>query len=106
MLFWGRVFSVVSVVSAFLPQPPVSSYHGRSAYRMATTDETATTGTFAPVFDFANNNDDDDARAVDSFDRIDDAIMGGISTSSLRSLPDEPFARWSGVCRVDGGYVC
>jgi hypothetical protein len=29
--------------------------------------------------------------------------MGGISTSTLRQVEGEPFASWSGVCRVDGG---
>lgn len=53
-----------------------------------------------PVFDFADLN------TVDSFDRIDDAVMGGISTSALRDIPDKPYASWSGVCRLDGGGFC
>jgi hypothetical protein len=57
------------------------------------------TTTYTPIFDFSNEKED----AVSSFERIDDAIMGGISTSSLRQIPGEPFARWSGVCRTDGG---
>jgi len=44
--------------------------------------------------------------AVESFERIDDAIMGGISTSSLRDVPGETYASWSGVCRTDGGGFC
>ena len=55
--------------------------------------------TYTPIFDFSNEKED----AVSSFERIDDAIMGGISTSSLKQIPEEPFARWSGVCRTDGG---
>jgi hypothetical protein len=31
--------------------------------------------------------------------------MGGISLSSIRQFENEDFARWSGVCRTDGGYV-
>lgn len=54
---------------------------------------------FSPIFDFTK------ADAVESFDRIDDAIMGGISTSSIRSSPDG-YASWSGICRVDGGGFC
>jgi hypothetical protein len=57
------------------------------------------TGTYQPVFNFSTIEDD----AVSKFERIDDAIMGGISLSSLKQLPGEDFARWSGVCRLDGG---
>jgi Complex I intermediate-associated protein 30 (CIA30) len=57
-----------------------------------------------PLFDFTNSE------TVEKFERIDDAIMGGISTSSIRSRinPDDlsSFASWSGICRVDGGGFC
>jgi hypothetical protein len=52
---------------------------------------------YMPIFDFSQDH------AVESFERIDDAITGGISTSALRSVPGEPYASWSGVCRIDGG---
>ena len=57
---------------------------------------------YEPVFDFS------DPDSVSKFDRIDDAIMGGISTSSLRPSSDgaASFASWSGVCRLDGGGFC
>jgi hypothetical protein len=32
--------------------------------------------------------------------------MGGISLSSMRQSPEEDFARWSGICRLDGGGFC
>ena len=54
-----------------------------------------------PVFDFS----DSIRNETDRFERIDDVIMGGISSSTLRQVDGEPFARWSGVCREDGGYV-
>jgi len=67
---------------------------------------------YEPVFDFANPEE----QAVSKFDRIDDAIMGGISTSQIRQSSsannnnenDEEccFASWSGVCRTDGGGFC
>ena len=57
---------------------------------------------YTPIFDFSNDDDD----AVSKFERIDDAIMGGISTSALRRRDGEDFARWSGVCRLDGGGFC
>jgi hypothetical protein len=69
--------------------------HQKSA--LASTTETMT---FEPIFDFSLNN------TVESFERIDDAIMGGISTSALRDVPREPYASWSGVCRIDGGGFC
>lgn len=58
------------------------------------------TTTFEPIFDFRQNG------TVETFERIDDAIMGGISTSALREVPGEPYASWSGVCRIDGGGFC
>lgn len=60
-----------------------------------------TTTTYSPIFDFAAP----DQKAVEKFERIDDAIMGGISLSSMKQSTDEDFARWSGICRLDGGYV-
>lgn len=62
---------------------------------------------FTSIFDFSN------PKTVDSFERIDDAIMGGISTSSIRHIPavgtasnSSSYASWSGICRVDGGGFC
>jgi Complex I intermediate-associated protein 30 (CIA30) len=54
-----------------------------------------------PVFDFSDSTRNE----TDRFERIDDVIMGGISSSTLRQM-EEPFARWSGVCREDGGGFC
>ncbi len=65
---------------------------------------TASEIAYEPVFDFS----DPSKNAVSSFDRIDDAIMGGISTSSIRAVQTETesYASWSGVCRTDGGGFC
>lgn len=54
---------------------------------------------YAPIFDFSSKKQ----QAVENFERIDDAIMGGISLSALKDSSDEGYARWSGVCRLDGG---
>lgn len=54
--------------------------------------------TFEAVLDF------EQPTSIDKIDRLDDAIMGGISTSSVQ--PAEGFARWVGVCRTDGGGFC
>lgn len=72
----------------------------------STTTELDTTAAAVttPIFDFTS--DETSSEAIKSFDRIDDAIMGGISTSSLRDVKDEKYASWSGVCRVDGGGFC
>ena len=53
------------------------------------------------VFDFADANAD----ATVNFERIDDAIMGGISLSALKNTTQD-FASWSGICRTDGGGFC
>lgn len=55
---------------------------------------------FSKLFDFSTGG------GVASFERIDDAIMGGISTSSLKDVEGEDYASWSGVCRLDGGGFC
>lgn len=70
-------------------------YHHKAADGTVATDSSSTT--FEPIFDFSQND------TVESFERIDDAIMGGISTSALRNVPGESYASWSGVCRIDGG---
>ena len=54
---------------------------------------------YSRIFDFTNSTYD----TVNKFDRIDDVIMGGISTSTLRQQDNEPYSRWSGICREDGG---
>mmetsp|Transcript_6163 Transcript_6163/g.15241 ORF Transcript_6163/g.15241 Transcript_6163/m.15241 type:complete len:444 (-) Transcript_6163:161-1492(-) len=72
-------------------------------------DPTAAGGVrYESVFDFSGPDRD---AVVAKFDRIDDAIMGGISTSSLRASggdddDSEGYASWSGVCRLDGGGFC
>jgi len=61
---------------------------------------------FTPVFDFTLDDVATKQKSAASFERIDDAIMGGISLSSLRDVPDKDYASWSGVCRTDGGGFC
>jgi hypothetical protein len=70
-----------------------------SALGLSTAAEFSTqdSSTFKPVFDFSK------AAAVESFERIDDVIMGGISTSRLEDVTGAGYAKWSGVCRTDGG---
>ncbi|KAG7356212.1 complex I intermediate-associated CIA30 domain containing protein [Nitzschia inconspicua] len=63
-------------------------------------------GTSSSVYESIFNFTDIQENAVSKFERIDDAIMGGISLSSIRQLEGEDFARWSGVCRTDGGGFC
>ena len=94
----------------------------------ASTIGDGTVTVYESLFNFTNPME----KAVDKFERIDDAVgtlatelwsfvvqsllfalvcsfsvesqvMGGISLSSVRQLDGEEFARWSGVCRVDGG---
>lgn len=52
------------------------------------------------IFDFANND------TITNFDRIDDVIMGGMSSSSFRDAEGKDYAIWSGICRTDGGGFC
>lgn len=56
------------------------------------------------LFDFTGT--ESNVKSIEGFERIDDAIMGGISTSSLKEVDGKPYASWSGVCRTDGGGFC
>jgi hypothetical protein len=53
---------------------------------------------YEAILDFAQ------PATIDLVDRLDDAIMGGVSTSSVQPSKDG-YAIWAGVCRTDGGYV-
>jgi hypothetical protein len=64
---------------------------------------------YTPIFDFTISKSETTLTTqnpINSFERIDDAIMGGISTSSLKFIPNKPYSVWSGVCRTDGGGFC
>ena len=61
---------------------------------------------YKPIFDFTLTNPTTKQKSASSFERIDDAIMGGISQSALRDIPNKSYASWSGVCRTDGGGFC
>jgi hypothetical protein len=63
------------------------------------TNHLLATDSYTPVFDFSR------PETLDMMGRLDDAIMGGISTSSL-AFSSDGFTRWGGVCRTDGGGFC
>lgn len=63
---------------------------------------------YISMFDFSTKEKAD--KSIECFERIDDVIMGGISTSTLM-LPiaiesGDYYASWSGICRTDGGGFC
>ena len=60
----------------------------------------ADASTYRPIFDFSETD------TVSKFDRIDDVIMGGVSSSTLMNVTGAPYAKWFGNCRVDGGGFC
>jgi hypothetical protein len=66
---------------------------------LETNDFLGTDDIYTPVFDFSQ------PEALEMMGRLDDAIMGGISTSSL-AFSSDGFTRWGGVCRIDGGGFC
>jgi hypothetical protein len=51
--------------------------------------ELSATPLFKPIFDFTDSSRNE----TDRFERLDDAIMGGISQSYLRQVSGEDFAR-------------
>ncbi|VEU39829.1 unnamed protein product [Pseudo-nitzschia multistriata] len=94
-----------------------AAFRHQHAFRLSSSGASSTSEirsdySYDTLFDFADS--EKGADAVSKFDRIDDAIMGGISTSSLRlkscteanGTDDSSYASWSGVCRLDGGGFC
>lgn len=82
--------------SSSYPPPPAAA---------AILKEARANTTFCPVFDFR------DPRTVDCIERLDDVIMGGVSTSQVMAdagtgIEGGGFAKWFGVCRTDGGGFC
>eukprot|EP00980_Cylindrotheca_fusiformis_P029508 scaffold23496_cov188-Cylindrotheca_fusiformis.AAC.6 len=73
-----------------------------ASLRSTFTDVDTKDPTLTALFNFSNVEEN----AVSNFERIDDAVMGGISLSSMKQNPEEEFARWSGICRLDGGGFC
>ena len=102
LLLLGNGFT--TSVGAFTPSaftPHVGrSISASSSAALASIESESVTTSYNAVFDFGKSE------TVQSFDRIDDAIMGGISTSALRDVADRDYASWSGVCRTDGGGFC
>jgi hypothetical protein len=94
--------------ATFRPRPVPQRRHGHvqlsaiantaNAINDVNNNEADSVVVYTPVWDFSNAS-----VTSNQMDRLDDAIMGGISTSAIRTVPGESFARWSGVCRTDGG---
>ena len=81
--------------------------HRATTSSSALSSSTSSTANFKPVFDFTGTSSTEDKeKSAASFERIDDAVMGGISLSALKDAPGENYASWSGVCRTDGGGFC
>jgi hypothetical protein len=91
-----RPIFISSTAAVHLPHNPTSYHHHATPLQ----------ATHSPIFDFSLSNTTLKQKSASSFERIDDAIMGGISTSSLRDIPSKPYASWSGICRIDGGGFC
>lgn len=91
---------IVSEANAFvIPQQNHGARTAAPSLRMSTPAATSSEQDFATIFDFTR------PETIESFDRIDDVVMGGISSSTIRSVDGE-YASWSGVCRTDGGGFC
>lgn len=108
-------FSIGSTSKRLSPFPQLAPLHSTAAEVSSSSmndaaadgvESQAASNQFTPVFDFTLDDIATKQKSVASFERIDDAIMGGISLSSLRDVPDKDYASWSGVCRTDGGGFC
>jgi hypothetical protein len=108
-------FSIGSTSKRLSPFTQLAPLHSTSAEVTSSSmndaavdgvESQAASNQLTPVFDFTLDDIATKQKSVASFERIDDAIMGGISLSSLRDVPDKDYASWSGVCRTDGGGFC
>jgi hypothetical protein len=92
------ILSCASSVSSWTTPPALgASLHSpRQLILQATEKE----GEYQTIFDFSVNE------TLSKIDRLDDVIMGGISSSNVVKNKNDDFARWAGVCRTDGGGFC
>ena len=99
--FSGALLSAGTVTGFSAKSLITSRFHPSQKVSFSTETQLFSTveKAYQAVFDFSDPTQNVSSR----FERIDDAIMGGISTSTLQQRPDEGFARWSGICRLDGG---
>mmetsp|Transcript_9083 Transcript_9083/g.13958 ORF Transcript_9083/g.13958 Transcript_9083/m.13958 type:complete len:225 (-) Transcript_9083:1319-1993(-) len=93
------LLTFISASSAFL-YPRTSVHRLSQLYDQSDGIKSLQQAECTPIFDFGKND------TLSKFERIDDVIMGGISSSSFRERDGEPYASWSGICRVDGGGFC
>jgi hypothetical protein len=90
------------VVVAWQTLPP-RNIGSRLLPLAASTSKNEAGTTYKPVFDFSK------PETVGMIDRLDDAIMGGISTSSgihVDAQGPDSYTKWFGVCRTEGGGFC
>ena len=97
-----------SITSSTSKATPSTTLYSSKTSISSTTTSSFSQKVYKPVFDFMNapNDISSPTHPINKFDRIDDAIMGGISTSSVRAVPDRPYCSWSGICREFGGGFC
>ncbi|GAX25233.1 hypothetical protein FisN_5Lh315 [Fistulifera solaris] len=88
-------------VTAWIPRKDPTREKGCTYLQSSSLETNHLLGTdsYTPVFHFSR------PEALEMMGRLDDAIMGGISTSSL-AFSSDGFTRWGGVCRTDGGGFC
>jgi hypothetical protein len=61
-------------------------------------------GLVSPLIDLSDSSDNLLRReASASFERVDDVVMGGVSSSQMVPATQRPCLVWSGKCRVAGG---
>lgn len=108
----GAVFAVTATTGTFtsfvaVHWPGAGRAAGRSSVLHAVNVAEASLAQRlqAPLYSFARGDMTDRASALASFERIDDVIMGGLSTSRME-LAEAGFASWRGLVRTDGGGFC
>ena len=111
----SSVLFIASCATAFAPQPrlgaalppgavargPRSAATARPAERWSWSGPVAPPQqTLAPIFDFEAAPAD----AADLWERIDDVVMGGVSSSKV--VAGDARGEWRGIVRTDGGGFC
>eukprot|EP00310_Coccolithus_braarudii_P025570 CAMPEP_0183355848 /NCGR_PEP_ID=MMETSP0164_2-20130417/42100_1 /TAXON_ID=221442 /ORGANISM="Coccolithus pelagicus ssp braarudi, Strain PLY182g" /LENGTH=378 /DNA_ID=CAMNT_0025529089 /DNA_START=14 /DNA_END=1150 /DNA_ORIENTATION=+ len=92
-------FALAFRSSVSLTRPCQSSIH-RSLRRAVSAVAMADEATLVPLFPFSEAP----AATVEQWERIDDVVMGGVSSS--RVVAGDARAEWRGIVRTDGGGFC
>lgn len=77
----------------------------KAAQQRNTPAEFRTLGETSSLFDFASSRSRR-SKTLEAFERIDDVIMGGVSSSALLEATSDVGVNFQGILRTEGGGFC